>query len=96
MSAAVMTAISWCMLTNVVTRNEPFQVTKASRRKSLPLTVSANVLPPAIALAGEMEAIDGNGGQVPQDSAVANAIASTEITAHLGSLAIGLHLRQIG
>ena len=96
MSAAVMTAISWGVLTNVVTRNEPFQLTKESRRKSLPLTVNGNWLPPAVALVGEMEAIHGNGGQVPQDSAVTSVIAIAPNTGNLAIVAIGLHLRQTG
>ena len=96
MSAAMMTAISWRVLTNVVTRNEPFQLTKESRRKSLPLTVNGNWLPPAVALVGEMEAIDGNGGQVPQDSAVTRVIANAPNTGNLAIVAIGLHLRQTG
>jgi hypothetical protein len=45
MSVAVMVATSSWLLTNAVTRNEPFQLTKESWRKSLPLTISGNWLP---------------------------------------------------
>ena len=87
MSAAEMTATNWRLLTNVVKRNEPFQLTKASRRKSLPFTVSRNWLPPAVAFAGEMEATDGNGGHVPQDKAeTASVIANAANTGTLPSL----------
>jgi hypothetical protein len=80
---------------NVVTRKEPFQLTTESWRKSLPLTVSRNWLPPAVALLGEMEVMDGAGGQVPQDRTATSVIASTDMRGNLGSLAIGLHLRQL-
>ena len=89
MSAATMSATNWRLLMNVVVRNELFQLTKESRRKSLPLTVNRNRLPPTVAPVGEIDVMDGKGGQVPQDSAVTNMIASTDVLAHLGSLAIG-------
>jgi hypothetical protein len=80
---------SW-LLTKVVTTKEPFQLTIESRRKSLPLTVSENWLPPAVALEGEKEVTDGTGGQVPQDMAVtASAIASTAKASDLATVAIG-------
>jgi hypothetical protein len=41
-SAAVIPTSNWWLLTNIVTRREPFQFTRESRRKSLPLTVSRN------------------------------------------------------
>jgi hypothetical protein len=66
-SAAVMAASSWWLLTNVVMRKEPFQLTDESWRKSLPLTVNTNWLPPAVVLLGEMELMKGRGGQTPQD-----------------------------
>ncbi|HEV2464060.1 MAG TPA: hypothetical protein VGT04_09660, partial [Acidobacteriaceae bacterium] len=87
---------SWWALTKVVTRLAPFHFTVASRRNSLPLTVSRNWLPPAVALAGEMEVRDGTGGQVPQDSATTVAATSTTKTGDLAVVAIGLHLRQTG
>ena len=67
---------------NIVTRKEPFQLTMESRRKSLPLTVSTNWLPPAAALLGEIEVMDGAGSQVPQDTTIASVIASTDMRAH--------------
>lgn len=95
MSAATMSATNWRLLMNVVVRNELFQLTKESRRKSLPLTVNGNWLPPVVALVGEIDVMDGKGGQVPQDSAVTSMIATTDVTAHLGSPAI-VYLRQTG
>jgi len=61
----------------------------------LPLTVSTNWLPPATALLGEIEVMDGAGSQVPQDTTIASVIASMDTRANLGALAIGLHLRQL-
>jgi hypothetical protein len=90
---AVMVATNSWLLMNVVTRKEPFQLTTESRWKSLPLTVSRNWLPPAVALLGEIEVMDGAGGQVPQDTTIASA--STDMRANLDALAIGLHLRQL-
>ena len=52
-------------------------------------------MPPAVALLGEIEVMDGAGGQVPQERAVASVIASTDMGANLGALAISLHLRQL-
>lgn len=63
----------------------------------MPLTSRRNWLLPAVALLGEMEAMDGAGGQVPQDRAVtASAIASTARKGDLVIAAIGLHLGQTG
>ena len=95
MSVAVMVATNSWLLMNVVTRKESFQLTTESRRKSLPLTVNRNSLPPAVALLGEIEVMDGAGGQVPQERTVTSVIASTDMKANLGVLAIGLHLRQL-
>jgi hypothetical protein len=96
MSLAVMAATNCRLLTKVVTREEPFQTTTESRRKSLPLTVSKNWLLPEVALLGESEVTDGAGGHVPQDKAATSMIAITDVRANLGALAIGLHLRQTG
>ena len=90
-----MAAINSWLVTNVVARKEPFQLTKESRRNSLPLTVNKNWLPPAVALLGEIEVIVGVGGHVPQDRTVTSVNASTDVRANLGALAIGLHLRQL-
>src|SRR2546426_7608051 len=81
MSVAVRVATNRRLVLNVVTRNELFQLTTESRRKSLPLTVSRNWLPPAVALLGESEVMDGAGGQVPQDTVAAS-------TARMGNLAL--------
>jgi len=97
MSVVVMVTTSLWLLTNVVTRNEPFQLTTESWWKSLPLTVNRNWLPPAVALAGESEVTEGKGGQVPHDRTVTvSAIASTDAGDQFGALAIGLHPRHAG
>jgi hypothetical protein len=97
MSVAVMVATSSWLLTNAVTRNEPFQLTKESWRKSSPFTVSRNWPAPAVALAGESEVMDGTGGQVPHDRTVTvSVIANAANEGDLATDAIGLHLRQTG
>ncbi|HYA62929.1 MAG TPA: hypothetical protein VED66_06975 [Candidatus Sulfotelmatobacter sp.] len=53
-------------------------------------------MPPAVALLGEIEVIEGKGGQVPQDRAVTVSAMNTAKTGGLATLAIGLHLRQTG
>lgn len=95
MSVAVVAATNSWLLTKLVTRREPFQLSTESRRKSLPLTVNRNWLPPAVALLGEMEVMDGAAGQVPQERTVASVIASTDTIANVDTLAIGLHIRQL-
>lgn len=92
MSATVITATNWRLLMNVVTRNDAFQLTNESRRKSFPLTARRNWSPPAVALLGETELAEGKGGQVPQESTVPSTIARTAKTDELGKPAIGLHL----
>jgi hypothetical protein len=96
MSAAVTAASNCWLLTKVVTRGEPFHFTTEPWRKSSPLTVRTNWLPPAVALTGETDAMDGAGGQLPQDSAAHSVIASIAKTGDLVTVAIGLHLRQAG
>ena len=94
-SVAVMAATNSWLLTKLVTRREPLQLSTESRRKSLPLTVNRNWMPPAVALLGEMEVMDGAAGQVPQEGTVASVIASTDTIANVDALAIGLHIRQL-
>jgi hypothetical protein len=96
MSVAVTVATNRRLLVNVVRRNELFQLTTESRRKPLPLMVSGNWLPPAVALLGVTEVMDGAGGQVPQDTAAASVIVSTYKSSGLVSVGIGSHLRQTG
>jgi hypothetical protein len=95
MSVAVIAATNSWLLTKLVTRREPFQLSTESRRKSLPLTVNRNWMPPAVALLGEMEVMEGAAGQVPQEGTVASVIASTDTIANVDALAIGLHIRQL-
>src|SRR5438552_13515077 len=89
MSVAVTVATNRRLLVNVVTRKELFQLTTESRRNSLPLMVSRNWLPPAVALLGESEVMDGADGQVPQDTTIASVIVSTTRTGNLALVAIG-------
>jgi len=63
---AVIVTFNWRLLTNVVGRKEPFQLTDESGRKSVPLTVNTIWSPPAFTLLGETEAMKGGGGQTPQ------------------------------
>jgi len=57
--------------------------------------VNTNGLPPAVALLGEIEVIDGAPGQ-EHDTAVASAITSTHKTDDLAAVAIGVHRWQTG
>jgi hypothetical protein len=64
-SAAVIAATKRSLLMKLVTRKEPFQLTAESRRKSLPSTLNRKLLPPAVALLGEMPRMEGRGTQTP-------------------------------
>jgi len=55
MSVLGMAAVTWALLTNVVVRGAPFQRTVEPETKPLPLTVSVNAGPPAVALFGDIE-----------------------------------------
>src|SRR5678816_1217149 len=48
-------AVTRVLLTNVVVRAAPFQRTEAPFTKPVPLTVSVNAVPPAVALVGESD-----------------------------------------
>jgi hypothetical protein len=61
MSAAVIAAVNCVLLTNVVVRLDPFQRTVEVLRKLVPLAVSVNATPPAVALVGEIEVSEGRG-----------------------------------
>jgi len=67
MSAAVIAATKRSLLTKLVARKEPLQLTIDSRRKSLPSTLNRKLLAPAVALLGEMPLMEGRGTQTPQD-----------------------------
>jgi hypothetical protein len=62
MSVAGIVAVSWLLLTNDMVREVPFQTTKELLLKFLPLTVRTKPAPPAVALLGEIEVIDGVDG----------------------------------
>src|SRR6267143_5645078 len=61
MSAAVIVAVSWMALTNVVVRAAPFHCTVLPLTKPLPLTVSVKAAPPAVALVGDTDVSVGAG-----------------------------------
>jgi hypothetical protein len=61
MSEAGTAAVSEVALTNVVTSAVPFQFTVEPATKFVPVSVSVNVEPPAVADAGEMEVSVGDG-----------------------------------
>ena len=61
MSAAPIDAVSCAELTNVVVRAAPFHCTTAPDTKLLPLTVSVNAGPPAVALLGTSDVSVGTG-----------------------------------
>jgi hypothetical protein len=61
MSAAVIWAWSWVLLTNVVVRLLPFQRTTDVVAKFVPVAVSVKAGPPAVALLGEIELSVGAG-----------------------------------
>ncbi len=61
MSAAVMEAVSWLLLTKVVVRLVPFHRTTELELKLEPLTVNVKAAPPAVALDGEIEIAVGTG-----------------------------------
>jgi len=82
-------------LTKLGVKEEPLKSTSESLVKSLPLMVSTNWVPPAVALLGEIEVIDGAAGQ-EQDTAVASAVTSTYKTDDLAAVAIGVRRLQTG
>src|SRR3989454_1016756 len=61
LSAAVIAAVSWMVLTKVVVRVAPFQRTVDPFTNPVPLTVSVKAAPPAVALVGVSPVIVGMG-----------------------------------
>ena len=59
MSAAVIAAVTWVALTNVVVRALPLNFTLDPETNPVPLTVRVKAVPPAVALEGESEEIVG-------------------------------------
>jgi hypothetical protein len=91
---AEIAAVSCLLLTNDVVRGEPSQTTTALLLKLPPFTVSESPAAPAIALFGEIEAIEGVAGQPPQEMTGSNKIANTPKSADI-FVAIGVLIRQI-
>ncbi len=94
MFVSVTVAVSWLLLTNVVTRAVPFHITTELLRKLPPFTVRTNPTPPAVALLGEIELNEGVGGQ-EQEATGSRKIASAPQSANLFIVAISVHFRQI-
>jgi hypothetical protein len=61
MSAAVIEAVNWVVLTKVVVRSPPFQRTTEALMNPVPLTVRVKAAEPASALVGEREVTAGAG-----------------------------------
>jgi hypothetical protein len=61
MSAAEMEAVTLVLLANVVVRADPFQSTTEPKTKFEPFTVRVKAGPPAVALLGTIELIEGTG-----------------------------------
>src|SRR3989454_551024 len=61
MSAAVIAAVSWVALTKVVVRAAPFHCTVLPLTKPVPVAVSVNPAPPAVALVGDTHVSVGAG-----------------------------------
>lgn len=61
MSAAVICAVNWVALTNVVTRSAPSKRTIEPLLKFVPSTVSVNAAPPIVCVAGVMVVMVGTG-----------------------------------
>jgi len=91
---AEIAALSWLLLTNDVVKAEPFQTTTALLLKLPPFTISENPAAPAVALLGEIELIEGFGGQPPQETTGSNKIASAAKSADI-RIAIGVHVGQL-
>lgn len=91
---AEIAALSCLLLTNDVVRGEPFQTTTALLLKSRPFTISENPAAPAVTLFGEIELTEGVVGQLLQETAGSNKIASAPKTADI-LIAIGVHVRQL-
>ncbi len=92
---AEIAAVICLLLTNDVVRGEPFQTTTALLLKLPPFTVSENPAPPAVALLGESEVIEGVAGQPPQETTGSNKITNALKSADI-FVAIGVHIRQVG
>src|SRR5439155_661487 len=58
-SAALIEAVTWVELTNVVVRAEPLKFTTEFETKFVPFTVSVNAATPAVTLVGEMLVVVG-------------------------------------
>jgi hypothetical protein len=89
-----MATVSWLLLTYDVVRGEPSQTNTALLLKFLPFTVSENPAAPAVAVLGEIEVMEGVGGQPPQETTGNNKIANAPKAADI-LIASGLHILHI-
>ena len=60
-SEEAIAACSWVLLTSVVPRVDPFQLTTEAPVNPLPFTVKVNAAPPAEAVEGDSEVTEGAG-----------------------------------
>jgi hypothetical protein len=88
MLVAGIVAVNWWLLTKLVDREEPLKSTIEVLLKPLPLMVNVNSLPPAVALAGEIEVMDGVDEQL-HDTPAASTITSKHKTDDLSAVSIG-------
>jgi hypothetical protein len=76
MSVAGIAAVSWWPLTNDVVSDVPSHTAIEPLLKLLPFMVRTKPAPPAVALLGESEDIDGVDGQEEQETAESKNIAN--------------------
>jgi hypothetical protein len=93
MSVPGIEAVSWRPSTNKVVWAVPFHTTTELALKLPPFTVKVKPAPPAVALAGEIELIDGVDGQ-EQETAGSKKTANAPRRDDLFIVAIGVHFRQ--
>jgi hypothetical protein len=78
-SLAEMDAVNCVLLTNLVVRVEPFHCTAETETKFEPFTVKVKAAPPAVALDGDIELIEGTGlFELPPDVMV--NVSALEVT----------------
>src|SRR5207245_660233 len=79
MSAAGMAAVSWVAEANVVARAAPFHRTTDPVMKFVPVTVSVNPGPPAVAVAGLRPVVAGTGFEARADRSVQVKLSRTSL-----------------
>lgn len=87
MLEAGIVAVNCWLLTKLGVKMVPLNSTVELLRKSFPLMVNVKSPPPALALLGEIDAIDG-GCEQAQDTPIASVIASAHTTDSLAAIAM--------